>query len=300
LDNVISNLLRIYEIHRFICKNSDGMVLDAKRTLIKDLKDAHVLVEPDFFSRDRFGNTFTSVFHPSIHLSTANVTKTLQEINNKVFADILHGKAENQTESKKSYGDRNSVKSEDFGSERSSSFFNKLTKYDSTDRLKRKKIISHTNSGSAELNVDSTTKPLIAKLKSGAKLHNTSESEVELYEGLSRAQRCRLEDQRGTEINFEMPDFLKSGKNNNGNSSSNGSESSKRSSLEDRCEPPPLPPKPKIIPIKPSNWKRDSQNTGSLRRDVNIVNSNSMPRLSTNAAAVAKQVFLEQPTSSFV
>ena len=30
-----------------------------------------------------------------------------------------------------------------------------------------------------------------------------------LYERLKRAQRCRLEDQRGTEINFELPDFLK-------------------------------------------------------------------------------------------
>ena len=30
-----------------------------------------------------------------------------------------------------------------------------------------------------------------------------------LYERLKRAQRGRLEDQRGTEINFEMPDFLK-------------------------------------------------------------------------------------------
>lgn len=28
-------------------------------------------------------------------------------------------------------------------------------------------------------------------------------------EGLKRAQRSRLEDQRGTEINFELPDFLK-------------------------------------------------------------------------------------------
>lgn len=32
---------------------------------------------------------------------------------------------------------------------------------------------------------------------------------VDLYEGLKRAQRSRLEDQRGTEINFELPDFLK-------------------------------------------------------------------------------------------
>ena len=31
----------------------------------------------------------------------------------------------------------------------------------------------------------------------------------ELYEGLKIVQRGRLEDQRGTEINFEMPDFLR-------------------------------------------------------------------------------------------
>ena len=31
----------------------------------------------------------------------------------------------------------------------------------------------------------------------------------ELYEGLKLAQRGRLEDQRGTEIKFEMPEFLK-------------------------------------------------------------------------------------------
>ena len=34
-------------------------------------------------------------------------------------------------------------------------------------------------------------------------------SSAELYEGLKLAQRGRLEDQRGTEIKFEMPEFLK-------------------------------------------------------------------------------------------
>ena len=34
---------------------------------------------------------------------------------------------------------------------------------------------------------------------------------IDLYEGLKMAQRGRLEDQRGTEIKFEMPDFLKRG-----------------------------------------------------------------------------------------
>ena len=34
----------------------------------------------------------------------------------------------------------------------------------------------------------------------------------DLYEGLKLVQRGRLDDQRGTEINFEMPDFLKRGR----------------------------------------------------------------------------------------
>ena len=38
---------------------------------------------------------------------------------------------------------------------------------------------------------------------------NLTFSSAELYEGLKLAQRGRLEDQRGTEIKFEMPEFLK-------------------------------------------------------------------------------------------
>jgi len=49
-------------------------------------------------------------------------------------------------------------------------------------------------------------------LKPSCKLESRSESDM-LYEGLKRAQRCRLEDQRGTEINFELPDFLKDKEN---------------------------------------------------------------------------------------
>lgn len=41
---------------------------------------------------------------------------------------------------------------------------------------------------------------------------------IDLLEGLKRAQRFRLEDQRGTEINFELPDFLKDNKTNDWNS----------------------------------------------------------------------------------
>jgi len=38
---------------------------------------------------------------------------------------------------------------------------------------------------------------------------HTNRLSADLYEGLKMAQRGRLDDQRGTEINFEMPDFLK-------------------------------------------------------------------------------------------
>lgn len=44
-------------------------------------------------------------------------------------------------------------------------------------------------------------------------------SNLDLLEGLKRAQRFRLEDQRGTEINFELPDFLKDNNKKNINSS---------------------------------------------------------------------------------
>ncbi|XP_063853964.1 uncharacterized protein LOC135096406 [Scylla paramamosain] len=54
---------------------------------------------------------------------------------------------------------------------------------------------------------------LTAKRRGGSSsgttpLQNKQEND-ELYEGLKRAQMSRLDDQRGTEINFELPDFLK-------------------------------------------------------------------------------------------
>lgn len=185
----------------------------------------------------------------------------------------------------------------------------------------------------------------------------------ELVEGLTRAQR-RLEDQRGTEINFELPDFLKD-KENHQNSqrhmpklsesegdtrfyldmpenpskferstlsvpikrdkaayenrsvmlppdysrtsplqinmkitpSSTPSESSSNQSTPSKStlnntvienkvqgrpsDPPPLPPKPKIVPIKPPNWGQ-----------LNGFRSRATDR--------TQAMFLEQPSSSFV
>lgn len=50
---------------------------------------------------------------------------------------------------------------------------------------------------------------LMSKRRGGNTTMQTKQENDELYEGLKRAQRSRLDDQRGTEINFELPDFLK-------------------------------------------------------------------------------------------
>lgn len=57
------------------------------------------------------------------------------------------------------------------------------------------------------------------------------------------------------------------------------------SSLKNCGEPPPLPPKPKVLPIKPSNWGQ-----------------NSFPKTKESVLSVERKqtLFLEQPTSSFV
>lgn len=88
---------------------------------------------------------------------------------------------------------------------------------------------SKSSAGSEEFEANALKKPLIAKWKAGAKLQVTSRAQNDgklglsstiqksksslptesLLEGLKRAQRSRLEDQRGTEINFELPEFLK-------------------------------------------------------------------------------------------
>lgn len=185
----------------------------------------------------------------------------------------------------------------------------------------------------------------------------------ELVEGLTRAQR-RLEDQRGTEINFELPDFLKNKeiqqntvtqlkqaecgtdarfileettssqltsqevqtisakrdlglyenrtvlvpeertqtslqKTNqkvapspeNSSTASSPMKDLNNTVIENQTEnrqidpPPPLPPKPKIVPMKPQNW---GQFSGfSKFKDLKASSRN-------------QTMFLEQPSSSFV
>lgn len=154
---------------------------------------------------------------------------------------------------------------------------------------------------------------------------------LDLVEGLTRAQRSRLEDQRGTEINTELPDFLKDKENdsltkknlytissaknlklevqsNNHNyenrnilavpplglsnklySSFSNEKSGAVSgeSCNSSCEPPPLPPKPKIIPTRPSNWGQNEY-------------FRSKSSTATTSESKNQNMFLEQPSSSFV
>ncbi|CAH1394084.1 unnamed protein product [Nezara viridula] len=132
--------------------------------------------------------------------------KSLDEITNRVFEELLQGKAE---ASLATPSDQGSVRSEDWSSE-NSGILGRFWRRESTfidKQRKSKKGVSKCDENERKTTL-SKLPPLIAKLKPGSKLESRSESDV-LYEGLKRAQRCRLEDQRGTEINFELPDFLK-------------------------------------------------------------------------------------------
>ncbi|GLH10734.1 Regulator of G-protein signaling loco [Gryllus bimaculatus] len=143
---------------------------------------------------------------------------TLDEITNRVFEELLQGKADGG----RGTSDQGSVRSEDWGSEYSSGILSRLLRRDSAflDKVKESRVKSKKNGNSCKTATDdseakpttTSKQPLISKWKVGAKLQGRSESD-ELYEGLKRAQRSRLEDQRGTEINSELPDFLKDKEN---------------------------------------------------------------------------------------
>ncbi|XP_017765263.1 PREDICTED: regulator of G-protein signaling loco isoform X5 [Eufriesea mexicana] len=143
---------------------------------------------------------------------TSNSQSTLDEITNRVFEELLVGKG-----SRKYYND-GSCKSDDQRSEGSSILPSKFFLRDSTMHGKKKGIKpkcnitekSNTQDYVPEETAKSSHPPLIAKWRNGVKLQLPGKFDGEdLYEGLKRAQRSRLEDQRGTEINFELPDFLK-------------------------------------------------------------------------------------------
>ncbi|KAG5680659.1 hypothetical protein PVAND_010153 [Polypedilum vanderplanki] len=149
---------------------------------------------------------------------------TLDEITNKVFNEVLQCKS---TENDLGNGanrncDQGSIKSEDWGSETetSSGIFNRIRRHKkpqkTTSTVAVATTISKSSAGSEsrdESDINGIKKPLIAKWKVGnQKLQVTSrnhQNDESLLENLKRAQCLRIEDQRGTDINFELPDFLK-------------------------------------------------------------------------------------------
>lgn len=158
-----------------------------------------------------------------------------------------------QSQTLKPDNDDNGTKSDDWNSQTSSNNFSQLKNVDTKTKpnvMNRHRRIAAASPSASKMAAvdktecveDSSKKPIIAVWKSGVKLQNTTTASgspannesngkflfflylisnmifilffIDLLEGLKRAQRFRLEDQRGTEINFELPDFLKdSGRN---------------------------------------------------------------------------------------
>ncbi|KAH8243333.1 hypothetical protein KR032_006622 [Drosophila birchii] len=242
----------------------------------------------------------------------------LDELTNKVFNELLASKADAAAAAgseKQRPSDLCSMKSNEAPSETSSSLFERMRRQQrdgsnipgsKLPKLKKKSTSSQQSEEAATQATAATDpkKPIIAKLKAGVKLQVTervAEHQDELLEGLKRAQLARLEDQRGTEINFDLPDFLKNKENLSAAVSKlrkvraslspvgkvppsptelpqpaprlsitrshhpvspmkvdQEQETESPTEAQDQTEfakaPPPLPPKPKVLPIKPSNW----------------------------------------------
>lgn len=141
----------------------------------------------------------------------------LDEITNKVFNELMNGKIAGTNGGAKVPEDCTS----DSSSTRRGDRFRRRgsnAPSESGRGAKSKKQCSTAGSEDGGESVSNVAtgmkKPIIAKLKAGVKLQIPTRSQNdELLEGLKRAQRSRLEDQRGTEINFELPDFLKDKEN---------------------------------------------------------------------------------------
>ncbi|XP_023165627.2 regulator of G-protein signaling loco isoform X4 [Drosophila hydei] len=283
------------------------------------------LIQPDF---QQGGSSMppklSKPMKPLPTLTTDSAQGQLDELTNKVFNELLQSKADAAAGPTQKSSDLCSMKSNEAPSESSSTLFERMRRQQRDNsnipgsKLPKLKKKSTSSQHSEEAAAVATTlpnadpkKPIIAKLKAGVKLQSTervAEHQDELLEGLKRAQLARLEDQRGTEINFDLPDFLKNKENLNAaasklrkvranlspvnKASSSGTDApqpaprlsitrSQQSPMKVDLEveadlpalasataasieqqdlqeftkaPPPLPPKPKVLPIKPSNW----------------------------------------------
>uniref|UniRef100_A0A1A9WWQ9 Regulator of G-protein signaling loco n=1 Tax=Glossina brevipalpis TaxID=37001 RepID=A0A1A9WWQ9_9MUSC len=289
-----------------------------------------------------------------------NAQITLDEMTNTVFKNLMEGKLQNRNYKKSN--DLNSLKSNDCDSHTSSI----------SDRIrsKRRDSANLINLGNMKTKKKLQVKaaydelvPFNKTISNNLKGANCKlpfdksvaekmiENQDELLEGLKRAQLARLEDQRGTEINFELPDFLKNKENllkslnrNTENTSKNkcrygtymgrpqpaprlsitnknrlinaDEQSSIRCNSEAQLlttstskSPPPLPPKPKVLPIKPSNWgvaTTHSTNSSIITTTgPQIFNklsktTEAVTGATINKVALIAAAYLEEPSSSFV
>ncbi|XP_065722230.2 regulator of G-protein signaling loco isoform X3 [Drosophila suzukii] len=303
----------------------------------------------------------------------------LDELTNKVFNELLASKADAAATEKSRPADLCSMKSNEAPSETSSSLFERMRRQQRDggnipgSKLPKLKKKSTSSQQSEEATTAQATadpkKPIIAKLKAGVKLQVTervAEHQDELLEGLKRAQLARLEDQRGTEINFDLPDFLKNKENLSAAVSKlrkvraslspvskvattpteipqpaprlsitrgqqpvspmkvdQEQETELSAETQDQTEfakaPPPLPPKPKVLPIKPSNWGvAVTQPTGNYCNKFSPSKQvPSSPKEATKPATFVSKIplelgrksleepgsrcaYLDEPSSSFV
>lgn len=68
---------------------------------------------------------------------------------------------------------------------------------------------------------------------------------------------------------------------------------------EDQQKVPPLPPKPAKLPIKPSNWQTTSNNKENFFKTPQELPRRA-PLASAETSTTKNDVYLDQPTSSFV
>ncbi|KAF2364408.1 Raf-like Ras-binding [Trinorchestia longiramus] len=126
---------------------------------------------------------------------SAQDSDALDAITNRVFEDLLQSKTSHQLLANCDY-DARSAKTEAC-SDYSGSVCGSLSRHTALpDKARVGDVsaagrISNTSTGNRSINSP------------------CKDNDAELYEGLKRAQMSRIEDQRGTKINSELPDFLK-------------------------------------------------------------------------------------------
>ncbi|KFB40885.1 AGAP002411-PC-like protein [Anopheles sinensis] len=209
---------------------------------------------------------------------------TLDEITNKVFNELMNGKTASNGATGKGPPDVDCAS--DTSSSRRDRFRRRGSNAPSeSGRGAKSKKCSTGGSedGGESVTNGGTKKPIIAKLKAGVKLQMPTRSQNdELLEGLKRAQRSRLEDQRGTEINFELPDFLKDKENFTSSTGTSGAGSAANSQVPSGVPAPQGGPTSKLTRSKPARRSEATTPTaefvgGSLQQ---INKPQPAPRLS--------------------